>query len=161
MSVSRIAACALVLAFGSGHIHGQGASASQRTGAATIAQVAWIAGNWSAVDGPAAIEERWTEPAGGAMLAVSRTLRGERMVAFEFLRIVERDGGLVYIAQPNGRPPTDFTATTVDADSVTFENPAHDYPQMIRYARRADGGLDATISATGGARAKTYSFRRR
>jgi len=30
---------------------------------------------------------------------------------------------------------------------------------MIRYAKRADGGLDATISAIG-ARAKTYSFRR-
>jgi hypothetical protein len=37
-------------------------------------------------------EERWTPPA-GAMLAVSRTLKGDRMVAFEFLRIVERDGG--------------------------------------------------------------------
>ena len=47
------------------------------------------------------------------MLAVSRTLKGDRMVAFEFLRIVERDGGLVYIAQPNGRPPTEFTLTAI------------------------------------------------
>ena len=126
----------------------------------SIAQVAWIAGNWAGMDGPSALEERWTDPSGGAMLAVSRTVRGDRMIAFEFLRIVERDGGLVYIAQPGGRPPTDFTATSIAADSVTFENPAHDYPQMIRYARRADGGLDATISAAGGARPKTYSFRR-
>ena len=127
----------------------------------SIAQVAWIAGNWSGEDGGASLDERWTEPAGGAMLATSRTLAGNRMVEFEFLRIVERDGGLVYVAQPGGRPPTDFVATSVDADSVTFENPAHDYPKIIRYARRADGGLDATISGAGGARAKTYSFRRR
>src|SRR6185295_7050093 len=78
---------------------------------ATIAQVAWIAGMWSGGVGGATFEERWTPPAGGAMLAVSRTLKGDRMVAFEFLRIVERSGGRVYIAQPDGRPPTDFVLT--------------------------------------------------
>ena len=93
------------------------------------------------------------------MLAVSRTLKGDRMVAFEFLRIVERDGGLVYVAQPNGRPPTDFVLTEVTADSATFENPAHDFPKMIRYAKRADGALEARVS-DGGQRGETYIFRR-
>ena len=52
------------------------------------------------------------------------------MSAFEFLCIVERDGGLVYQAMPNGRSPaTDFTLTTIDADNAIFENPAHDYPE--------------------------------
>jgi hypothetical protein len=50
------------------------------------------------------LRERWTPPAGGAMLAVSRTLKAIAWSAFEFLRIVERDGRLIYIAQPNGRP---------------------------------------------------------
>lgn len=59
---------------------------------ATIAQVAWIAGTWSGGQGPMTVEERWTPPAGGAMLAVARTLRENRMVAFEYLRIVEREG---------------------------------------------------------------------
>ena len=74
----------------------------------TITQLAWLAGTWTGGDGPIRFEERWTPPAGGAMLAVSRTLKGDRMVTFEFLRIVERDGGLVYIAQPNGRRPPFF-----------------------------------------------------
>ena len=80
------------------------------------------------------------------MLAVSRTLKGDRMVAFEFLRIVERDGRLIYIAQPDGRPPTEFTLTAITADSVTFENPMHDFPKMIRYTKRADGALEARVS---------------
>jgi len=42
---------------------------------ASIAQVAWIAGTWSGGAGGATFEERWTPPAGGAMLAVSRTLK--------------------------------------------------------------------------------------
>jgi hypothetical protein len=81
------------------------------------------------------------------------------MVAFEFLRIVERDGGLVYVAQPNGRPPTDFVLTEVTADSATFENPSHDFPKMIRYAKRGDGTLEARIS-DGGQRSQTFVFHR-
>ena len=133
--------------------------AQGRPARASISQVGWIAGLWTGKDGGMSFEERWTPPAGGAMLAVSRTLKGDRMVAFEFLRIVERDGGLVYVAQPNGRPPTDFVLTELTADSATFENPAHDFPKMIRYARRGDGTLEARIS-DGGQRAETFVFRR-
>ena len=68
------------------------------------------------------------------MLAVARTMRNGVMNAFEFLCIVERNGGLVYQAMPNGRQPaTDFTLTKMDGNSLTFENPAHDFPKMIRY----------------------------
>jgi hypothetical protein len=98
-------------------------------------------------------------PAGGAMLAVSRTVKGDRMTAFEFLRIVERDGGLVYVAQPGGRPPTEFVLTAIGADSATFENPAHDFPKRIRYAKRADGSLEASVS-DGKGKGETLVFRR-
>jgi hypothetical protein len=125
---------------------------------ATLTQLAWLAGTWSGSNGPLAFEERWTPAAGGAMLAVSRTLKGNRMVAFEFLRIIERDGTLVYIAQPNGRPPTEFTLTAITADSATFENPVHDFPKKIRYSKRADGSLEAHVS-DGGQKAEVFVFK--
>ena len=118
-------------------------------------------GTWVSTSGQRTVEERWTPPAGGAMLAVSRTLAGNRMAEFEFLRIVERDGGLVYMAQPSGRPPTDFVATQVTATSVRFENPQHDFPKMIRYEKRADGTLQAAISGAGGQREMSWVFTRR
>ena len=31
-------------------------------------------------------EERWTEEAGGLMLGVGRTIKGDRAIGFEFLR---------------------------------------------------------------------------
>jgi hypothetical protein len=127
---------------------------------ATLADLGWLAGNWSGTLGRATIEERWTPAAGGAMLAVSRTIKDERLAAFEFLRIVERDGGLVYIAQPNGRPPTEFVLTVMTADSATFENPAHDFPKMVRYTRRADGSLEARVSGAGGERPQVFVFTR-
>jgi hypothetical protein len=133
--------------------------AAQQQARATISDVGWLTGAWQGSDGPMRVEERWTAPAGGAMLAVSRTIKGDRMVAFEFLRIVERDGSLVYIAQPNGRPPTEFALTQVSQGSATFENPAHDFPKVIRYAKRSDGGLEARIS-DGGQKSETFVFRR-
>src|SRR5919108_3903399 len=136
-----------------------GATALAVAGQTDISRIAWLAGTWQGGDGPLRIEERWTEPAGGAMLAVSRTIKGDRMVAFEFLRIVERNGALVYVAQPNDRPPTDFVLTELTADSATFENPEHDFPKMIRYAKRADGALEARVS-DGKQRGETYIFRR-
>lgn len=111
------------------------AAARQATPAASIGTLQWLEGTWVATVGAARVEERWTPPAGGAMLAVSRTIRGDRMVGFEFLRIVSRDGALVYIAQPGGRPPVEFRMTSGAAGSAVFENPQHDHPRVIRYTR--------------------------
>jgi hypothetical protein len=127
---------------------------------ATIDAVAWLEGVWTGVPGGPPTEERWIPPSGGAMLATSRTVSGGRMVAFEFLRIVERDGTLVYIAQPNGRDPTEFVLTSVGEQRAVFENPQHDYPTMISYTLGEDGVLTARIAAAGGARAQDFRFRR-
>jgi hypothetical protein len=124
---------------------------------ASISQIAWLAGAWAG-GGAVALEERWTPAAGGAMLAVSRTVKGDRMVAFEFLRIVERDGTLIYIAQPDGRPPTEFRLSAITLDSATFENKAHDFPKVIAYAKKADGTLEARVS-DGNQKGETFTFR--
>jgi hypothetical protein len=149
----------ILLAVVLGPLDDAGAQGGKPAARSTLTQLTWLAGTWSGGDGPVTFEERWTPPAGGAMLAVSRTIKGDRMVAFEFLRIVERNGTLVYIAQPNGRPPTEFTLTAIAADSATFENPMHDFPKMIRYGRRADGSLEARVS-DGGQKGETFVFRK-
>jgi Domain of unknown function (DUF6265) len=148
----------LTLILALGVAAGAPAQGTRPAARAALTQLAWLAGTWVGGGRPVTFEERWTPAAGGAMLAVSRTLKGDRMVAFEFLRIVERDGGLVYIAQPNGRPPTEFTLTAITADSATFENPMHDFPKMIRYAKRADGSLEARVS-DGGQKSETFVFK--
>lgn len=38
--------------------------------------------------------------------------------------------------------------TRLDANSVTFENPEHDFPKTIRYTLGADGTLKAVVSGT-------------
>jgi hypothetical protein len=128
---------------------------------ATMAQVEWLSGVWTMTGPSRTIEERWLPAAGGQMLATSRTLLSSGVpVAFEFLCITERDGGLVYTAMPNAAPPTEFVLTKIDADSATFENPAHDFPKAIRYVRKPDGTMEATISGAANQRATTFVFKK-
>lgn len=128
---------------------------------AKIAQVDWLGGTWIGTTGTGAFEERWTPAGGGSMLAVARSLRNGVMNSFEFLCIVERNGGLVYQAMPNGRQPaTDFTLTKMDGQSLRFENPAHDFPKVIAYTLQADGTLEAVISGSEQQKPQTFRFKR-
>lgn len=127
--------------------------------AAKIGEVAWLVGNWSGTQQADAIEERWSQPAGGAMLATARTIRGGKMTAFEFLRIVERGAKLIYVAQPNGVPPTEFTLVELEGERAIFENPLSDYPQRITY-ERVDEQLTAEISLIDGGQPVRFDFTR-
>lgn len=130
---------------------------------AVIDDLKWLAGAWvgtRGAQGSTSIEERWSPPLGGAMLAVSRTVSRGRMGAFEFLRIIERDGGLVYIAQPGGTSPTEFVLTELSETRAVFENPRHDYPKRIVYELSADGDLSATIGFTKGGTPRRFDFHR-
>lgn len=133
--------------------------------AATIAQAEWIGATWIGTTGTApaqaTVEERWTPGASGAMLGIGRTLRGTTLAAFEFVCIVERNGTLVYQAMPNVRTPaTNFTLSSATADSLTFENPSHDFPKLIRYSRLPDGSLQTTISGGPGTRETTITLKK-
>lgn len=128
---------------------------------ATIQDLAWLAGAWVGTKGKSSIEERWSPPLGGSMLATSRTVAGDKLVMFEFLRVVERDGGLVYVAQPAGRTPTEFVLTELDAKHAVFDNPRHDFPQRIAYEVTEGGGLRATIGRVqSGGRKQVFEWTR-
>jgi len=126
---------------------------------ATISDMAWLADAWIGQKRTSSIEERWSPPKGGAMLGVSRTVWKEKMRGVEYLRIVERDGGLVYIAQPGGRSATEFVLTKLDNQRVEFVNPRHDYPQRIVYELSKDGALTASIGFAKG-RLQSSVFKR-
>jgi hypothetical protein len=128
---------------------------------ASISDLNWLSGDWQGTGGRAQVEEHWTQPAGGSMLGMSRTVAGARTVEFEYLRIEQRDDGIYYVAQPKGRClATDFRLTRASALEAVFENPAHDFPKRIIYRKSADDSLTASIDAGEGTKAMTFSFKR-
>lgn len=128
---------------------------------AAIGDLAWMSGHWATGEGGRWTEESWSAPRGGIMLGHSRSGRADAVREFEFLRIqAGADGAPVYFAQPGGRPPVAFRQTARDGTSVSFENPANDFPQRIVYRREGDT-MVATISALDGSNAMSWTFRRR
>ena len=127
--------------------------------ASDLASLGWMAGHWAGQIGKAHAEEHWIAPKGNLMLGVSRTSVGERVVAFEFLRVEQRADGIFYVAQPGGRPPTEFKLTRSEGKLAVFENPKHHHPKVIVYEVDGSGTLFATIEGDEGGKHKKEQFR--
>ena len=132
----------------------------QDTGRKPIADLAWLAGSWQLESKGQGIEEYWTAPAGGAMLGLSRTVAHGKTVEFEFLRIEQRGADLVYIAQPGGRPPTEFKLERTDGAEWVFANPTHDFPKKIRYRHLGTDSVTASIEDATGAKHMDFPYKR-
>lgn len=129
---------------------------------AELDELAWMSGHWrSSTDEGVISEEVWSDGAGGLMLGTNRTLRGEQAVAFEFMRIVSSPDGTQtrYCAQPGGAAAICFVLVGQSERHVRFENPDHDFPQVIEY-RRDDDALTARVSDLTGAQSLSFSWQR-
>ena len=128
----------------------------------TLADLAWLTGDWqTAPGGKAQIEEHWTQAAGASMMGMGRTVVGDKTREFEYLRIEQRADGIYYVAHPNGRcPGTDFKLTRGSATEAVFENPQHDFPKRITYRKGADDTLMATTDGGEGTKSISFAYRR-
>jgi hypothetical protein len=123
-----------------------GAAARDATGQQD--DLAWLAGSWCGNDESQQIEETWFSPQRHEAIGMSRTLQGGRMVSFEYMRIMEIDGVIRFVAQPGGDLPTEFLRSAGGAGWIRFENKAHDFPQRIEY-RRVGERLHAEVAGPG------------
>src|SRR3546814_18074940 len=107
--------------------------------AATVDDLAWLAGDWASEADGRWTEESWRAPRGGMMIGHSRSGRGEVLREYEFIRIAAGDdGALAYIAMPQGGAPVAFRLVRPDIASERFENAAPAYSQRLEYARHGD-----------------------
>ena len=114
---------------------------------------AWLAGedeSWT--------EEFWTHPRAGMMIGASREGQGETLRSWESIRILRTaDGSLAYVPMPGGGAPVEFALSGQGTRMIEFANPAHDFPQRIRYWRDGDT-LHAEIAMIDGSRAIAWSY---
>ncbi len=119
----------------------------------------WLAGTWQMEDGAAWADEVWSPSRGGMMVGAGRMGFGPNVENWEIMRIQRRaDGAISYFAQPKGGAAVEFPMVTVSDGAVEFANPAHDYPQRIRYWREGQL-LMAEISRIDGSDAVRWNYR--
>jgi hypothetical protein len=109
---------------------------------ATIDDVTWLIGTWQDDSDTDPLVETW-QRGGDALTGSAKSLGTDTFS--ESMRIEPRDGTLVFIVRVGEGEPVTFTATRVKHNEITFENPAHDYPQRILYQLASKDSLFARI----------------
>lgn len=122
----------------------------------------WMVGCWEHRTNVLVVTEQWSFPRARMMLGSGQTTRGDSTIEYEHTRIFERDGRLVYSAQPSGQPPAEFIADSVGGLSVIFSNPAHDFPQRVIYRGVGSDSLLARVEGQRGGQTRgvNFSYRR-
>ena len=116
----------------------------------TLQDFAWLAGHWRIDQGDRQVDEQWMSPAGGLMMGMARNIQGGKVLEYEFTLLrQEANGDIFYIASPSKQTETAFKLTSLRDGEAVFENPHHDFPKKIVYARLADGSLLAAIEGPG------------
>jgi Domain of unknown function (DUF6265) len=125
-----------------------------------VAELGWLSGAWAVREGERWTEEWWTPPRGGIMIGAGFSGRGDKAISFEHMRIMaDKDGAVAFYGSPGGAPAVRFPLVRGGKGEAVFENPAHEYPQRVRY-RMEGAELVATISLMDGSRSQSWRYRR-
>jgi hypothetical protein len=102
-----------------------------------IPDLAWISGHWqTAPGGRARIEEHWTQPTGGSMIGMGRTIANNKTVEFEYLRIEQRTDGIYYVASPNASvPPQTSSSPAFQAGKRSSKTRSTTFPSESSIAK--------------------------
>jgi hypothetical protein len=116
----------------------------------TLEAFSWLAGHWRIDQADKRVDEQWMAPAGGLMMGMARNVRGGKVLEYEFTLLrQEPNGDIVYVANPSKQSETVFRLTSLANGIAVFENPEHDFPKKVIYARQVDGNLLAAIEGPG------------
>jgi hypothetical protein len=94
-SVLLLVACGVLLAGPVAKAQGQPAPPASIAAKATVDQLAWVAGAWTGTLGDRIIEQHWSAPLGGSIVAMYRSIRANRATLYELLAIEQEGDGVV------------------------------------------------------------------
>jgi hypothetical protein len=127
----------------------------------TIADFGGMAGCWERSDKTRALQftEQWMKPAGTSILGMGRTVRNEKTIDFEFMRIEQRPDGIYFVARPKSNTDeTSFKLISAANKTFVFENPDHDFPQRVSYRLNKATQLIGRIEGTESGKLKGIDF---
>ncbi|MBL1213864.1 MAG: hypothetical protein HND52_10955 [Ignavibacteriae bacterium] len=113
-----------------------------------LSDLEWIIGKWQKRSSGTITNEIWEKLDDtyfeGYNERVSR--RTKKVLFTESLKLVKIGNAIYYIALvEENDDPISFKLTHLDSAKVIFENPEHDFPQLIQYEILESGKLKATV----------------
>ncbi len=165
LAVVLILAAAPALVAGQALPPAEGAAAAP---AATVADLAWLAGEWVGEIGGSPMKERWHPPVGGAMPG-SFFVVGDGKVSFYELATIEQDEGGPPVLRlrmfgrgltvPAGREAAlAFPLVKLAGTQAVFEGPDQEGPARLTYTRTGDE-LTVRLEKTENGQPRTTDFK--
>lgn len=109
----------------------------------------WLGGTWKAASDGREMYEVWKKVNDTVYAGTSYTVEGKDTIVQETIELRHEGHEIYYIPTVNGQnnnKPILFKLTDLDYHTATFENPGHDFPQVIRYKLISPDSLVASIS---------------
>lgn len=130
-----------------------------------ITKAEWLIGTWENKTPRGSIYETWNKTSDTELTGKSYIVKEQDTIVFENIRLVQEQDGLFYIPtvkNQNGGLPVRYAAKTISKTQLVFENPQHDFPQIISYTKITSDSLVAEISGTknGQERSQMFSMKR-
>jgi hypothetical protein len=123
--------------------------------AATVADLAWMTGTWSAPAGPNTLEENWIVPGNGSMAALVRMTGAAGVSMWELITIEETDGSLTMNVQQwnKGFEPRaeaqKLELSEITENSVSFTAVTEGGMKSLGYSREGDTFTIHLVGANG------------
>lgn len=130
-----------------------------------IKNAGWLIGEWENKTARRTSYESWSVKNDSVYSGKSYFLKEKDTVIMENISLEQHGKDLFYIPLVNGQnnnEPVSFKMVSVSSTQLVFENPAHDFPQMISYTQVTKDSLVAEISGVinGQERSKKFPMRR-
>ena len=125
----------------------------------------WLIGTLENRTPKGSIYETWSKTSDNELSGKSYIVKEKDTIVFETIRLVQEQEGLFYIPtvkNQNNSLPVRFATKTISETQLIFENPQHNFPQIISYTKISTDSLVAEISGTknGQERKQTFPMKR-
>lgn len=114
-----------------------------------IEQAHWLSGTWAFQSPQGTLYENWSVSSPTTMDGKSYVLNEADTVIFETIQLIQEPDQLYYVPtvkNQNDGEPVRFALTRQTPGELVFENPEHDFPQIISYTQINQDSLVAVIS---------------
>ncbi len=126
-----------------------------------IKKASWLIGIWENKTQRGSLFEAWSQLNENEFSGKSYMVKDKDTMVFETIRLLQEKEQLFYIPvvkNQNDGQPVRFALKSISDNLLVFENPTHDFPQVISYTRITPDSLLAEISGTRNGQVRKQSF---
>ena len=150
--------------------HGQTAPAAPARAAASVEQLAWIAGAWNGTLGDRIIEQHWSKPLAGSIVAMYRSVQQDKVTLYELLAIEQEGTGVVlrikHFAPGAGLAGREAKDQSIDHELISLEGRAAVFqgvdpasPTRVTFRSPDANTLNITVERTRDGKTVATEFR--